>query len=205
MKSRKRVGFLVLCIMFACTTFVEATLTIATFDDPAKNSSTPLFKVDLTTDPNITGEWYGTDLSLHIPYSGQTFHNVIFTMPEVDIDLSHTDPLKGTKTEDGEIMFFDPCDMVNPLIQIEFDSAWLTFFGFGGSESFSGNTVTISGSQISGQLTEETAFSFSFANQVPVDGGFTATFTSSAIPEPATLALFGIGTLITLTRRRRSD
>ena len=207
MKSKKGVGLLILCTMFVCTTLVEATLTIATFDDPAEDSDSAFFTVDLTNNL-ITGEWDEPGLSLDIPYSGQTFHNVIFTMPDVQITaLSH--PLKGTKTEDGEIMFFDPADMVNPLIRIEFDSAWLTFYGFGGSESFSGDAVTISGSQISGQLTEEAAFSFSFANQVALNddwgNGFeaTAAFTSSAVPEPATICLLGLGALATLTRRRR--
>jgi hypothetical protein len=208
MKSKKGVGLLILCTMFACTTFVEATLTIATFDDPAEDSDSAFFTVDLTNNL-ITGEWDEPGLSLDIPYSGQTFHNVIFMMPEVQI-TALTHPLKGTKTEDGEITFFDPCDMVNPLIRIEFDSAWLTFYGFGGSESFSGDNVTITGWGINdATLTDNAAFSFSFANQVVLNddwvNGFeaTAAFTSSAVPEPATLALLGIGALITLTRKRR--
>lgn len=208
MKSKKEVGLLILCTMFVCTNLVEATLTIATFEDPALDSSTPLFTVDLTNN-RITGEWDGTGLSLDIPYSGQTFPDVIFTMPDVDI-TTDTDPLMGTRTEGGEITFFDPADMVNPLIRIEFDSAWLTFYGFGGSESFSGDNVTITGWGINdATLTDNAAFSFSFANQVVLNddwvNGFeaTAAFTSSAVPEPATLALLGIGALATLTRRRR--
>ena len=208
MKSKKGIGFLVLCIMFVCTALVEATSTIATFDDPAGYSNATLFTVDLTNG-TINGEWDGTGLSLDIPYFGLTFHNVNFTMPEVQITaISY--PLKGTKTEGGEIKFFDPTDMVNPLIWIEFDSAWLTFYGFGGSESFSGDNVTITGWGVGdATLTEEAAFSFSFANQVALNddwvNGFeaTAAFTSSAIPEPATLTLLGIGALATLTRRRR--
>ena len=211
MKSKKRVSFLVLCTMFVCTTLVEATLTIATFDDPAGDSDSAFFTVDLTTDPEtINGEWDGTGLSLDIPYSGQTFHNVNFTMPEVQI-TALTHPLKGTKTEGGEITFFDPAvSTVDPLIEISFDSAWLTFYGFGGSDSFSGDNVTITGWGVGdATLTEEAAFSFSFANQVALNddwvNGFeaTAAFTSSAIPEPATLTLLGIGALATLTRRRR--
>ena len=56
MKSKKGVGFLVLCIMFVCTILVEATFTIATFDDPTEGSNTPLFTVDLTND-EISGGW----------------------------------------------------------------------------------------------------------------------------------------------------
>lgn len=210
MKSKIRVGFLVLCIMFVFTTLVEATLTmtIATFDDPAEDSTTELFTVDLTTDL-ITGGWDETGLSLDIPYSGQTLPDVIFTMTEVQI-TSETAPLKGTKTDGGVIMFFDPSDMVNPLIQIDFDSAWLTFYGYGGSDLLSGDNVTISGSEIGGATLTDEAFSFSFANQEALYGdwsnGYTATaaFTSSAIPEPATIFLLGIGAaLMTLTRKKR--
>jgi len=51
--------------------------------------------------------------------------------------------------------------------------------------SFSGPIITI--------LLEEELFAFSFANQITTPDGFTwtAAFTSSVIPEPATLTLLG--------------
>jgi hypothetical protein len=76
-------------------------------------------------------------------------------------------------------------------------------------DQFFADGVVIIGSQISGTLTNE-SFSFSFGSLEPIGGdwgnGYTATaaFTSSATaPEPATIALFAIGGLITLTRKKR--
>jgi len=205
MKSKKRIGFLVLCIMFVCTTLVEATLTIATFDDPAVNSTTPLFMVDLIND-EITGGWADsqTGLDLDVVYSGHTFSDAFFTMTTV----SYTGGLMGGSTGGGTVKFFADGQSTGttPLIQIDFNSATLSPTGLGGAELF-GNDVTISGSEIGGATLTDEAFSFSFANQVllPDEGGFTATsaFTSSAVPEPATITLLGISSLSLILRRRR--
>ncbi len=216
MKSKKRVGFLVLCIMFVCTTLVEATLTIATFEDPAENSSTPLFKVDFNTE-RITSEWDDnshTGLNLNVVYSGTPpYTDAFFTMtdPGGAPGVEYTHGIGGGDTSGGIIKFFNPGDNPatdDPLIQIDFDSATLSPTSLGGVELF-GNDVTISGSEIEigGAILTDEAFSFSFANQVllPEEGGFTATsaFTSSAVPEPATLALLGFGSLSLILRRRR--
>jgi hypothetical protein len=73
-------------------------------------------------------------------------------------------------------------------------------------ELFEAGNVTITGREITGLLTNE-SFSFSFANHalLPVDDGYTATaaFTSSAVPEPATILLFGMGGLIMAFARKR--
>jgi len=204
MKSKKRVGFLVLCIMFVCTTLVEATLTIATFDDPAVDSTTPLFTVDLNND-EITGGWPDTQtgLDLNVVYSGHTFSDAFFTMTPV----SYTGGLMGGSTGGGTVKFFadNQSTATTPLIQIKFDSATLSPTSLGGVELF-GNDVEISGSEIGGATLTDEAFSFSFANQVIwPEEGFTATsaFTSSAVPEPATLALLGLSSLSLILRRRR--
>ena len=205
MKSKKRIGFLVLCIMFVCTTLVEATLTIATFDDPAMDSSTPLFTVDLNTN-FITGGWddLKTGLDLDVIYSGNTFVDAFFEMTPV----SYTGGLMGGPTGGGTVKFFADGQStgMTPLIQIDFNSAALSPTSFGGVELF-GNDVTISGSEIGGATLTNEAFSFSFANQIllPDEVGFTATsaFTSSAVPEPATVALLGFGSLSLILRRRR--
>ncbi len=205
MKSKKRIGFLVLCIMFVCTTLVEATLTIATFDDPAAGSTTPLFRIDLHNDL-ITGGWLDsqTNLTLEVVYSGNTFVDAFFEMTA----LSYTGGLMGGSTGGGTVKFFadNQSTATTPLIQIDFDSAFLSPTSLGGVELF-GNDVTISGSEIGGATLTDEAFSFSFANQVllPNEGGYTATsaFTSSAVPEPATVALLGLGALSLLHRRKK--
>jgi len=192
--------------MFVCATSVEATLTIATFDDPAADSTTPLFTVDLNNDL-ITGGWTDlqTGLDLDVVYSGNPFPDAFFTMTSV----SYTGDIAGGSTGGGTIKFFADGQSTGttPLIRIDFNSAAISPIGFGGLELFALNDVTISGSEIGGGTLTNEAFSFSFANQVmlPGDDGYTATaaFTSSAVPEPATLALLGIGALATLIRRRR--
>ena len=209
MKSKKRVSFLVLCTMFVCTTLVEATETIATFDDPAGGSDSAFFTVDLTNNL-ITGEWADsqTGLNLDVVYSGNPFPDAFFTMTPV----SYTGDIMGGSTGSGTIKFFadNQNTSTTPLIQIVFDSATISPIGFGGLELFALNDVTISGSVLGGATLTDEAFAFSFANQVALNddwvNGFeaTAAFTSSAIPEPATLTLLGIGALATLTRRRRS-
>lgn len=202
----KKFGFLVLCTMLIYTTSVEAvtTMTIATFDDPALSSTTHLFEVNLTNNL-ITGGWDDsqTNLDLDVVYSGNTFYDAFFVI----IPVSYTGNIAGGITGSGTIKFFadNQSTSTTPLIQIDFDSANISLNSFGALELFSTNVVTIHGTEIGVPLTDE-AFSFSFANQValPIDHGYTATaaFTSSAVPEPATVFLLGIGGLITVSRRR---
>jgi len=208
MKSKKGIGFLVLCTMLVCTASAGAvTMTIATFDDPAVNSTMPLFTIDLTTH-FITGGWSDlqTGLDLNVVYSGRIFYDAFFVMTPV----TYTGGLTGGSTGRGAIKFFEDNQSTStpPLIQIDFDSANLSPTGFGALELFALNDVTISGSEIGAATLTDEAFSFSFANQVmlPGDDGYTATaaFTSSAVPEPATIMLFGIGGLMTLIRKRRA-
>jgi hypothetical protein len=176
-----------------------------------------LFKVDFNTE-RITSEWDDnshTGLNLNVVYSGTPpYTDAFFTMtdPGGAPGVEYTQGIGGGDTGGGIIKFFNPGDNPatdDPLIQIDFDSANLSPTGFGGLELFALNDVTISGSVLGGATLTDEAFAFSFANQVLLNNdwgnGFeaTAAFTSSAVPEPATLALLGIGALITLTRRRR--
>ena len=186
-----------------------STVTIATFADPSMDSANPLFTVDIVANDEITGGWDDTEtgLSLEIPYSGNTFPNAFFTMTPV----SYTGAIAGGQTGGGIIKFFADGQSMSttPLIQIDFDLAHVTPFSFGGMDQFYADDVTITGSEIAGPLTDE-SFAFSFANQVPISGdwnnGYTATasFTSSAVPEPATIALLGLGALSLLRRKRKA-
>jgi len=79
-----------------------------------------------------------------------------------------------------------------PLVRLDFDSATLSPGSLAADDLLSLNGVVITGSAVPGGLSQE-AFAFAFANHavLPNQSGFTATasFTSSAIPEPSMLML----------------
>jgi hypothetical protein len=187
-------------------------ITIATFADPSKNSSDPLFTVDFAG-MTLDGGWSDTktDLTLQIPYNGHTFPNAWFDMDQVTI-ISKTPTAWGTfgQTGRGEIRFYADTTSTNPLVVIDFNDGLVSPAGFASNEAmFTLANVTFSGSEITSPLSGE-QFSFSFANlaylpnSTNFNDGFTATaaFTSSAVPEPATIALLAIGSLLVLKKKK---
>lgn len=170
--------------------------TMATFADPALDGSTPLFTI---TNTDISGGWSGTGLLLQTPgWAAPDYADAKFSMASVPI----TPIVAGFwSTGAGQIDFTD--SMNNVVFTITFQSGFLSLNGVGGSDLF-GNNVTFSGPGVPVGLTEET-FNFSFANFRPTADGatVTASFTSSAVPEPATLGALGIGLAALLRRRRR--
>lgn len=202
---------LVLSAIVAGLTLMVAVLspmqagTIATFSDPASDASTPLMQVDLLNDI-ITGGWADSQmgLDLEVVYTGNIFEDAFFTMTA----LTYTGDINGGVTGGGAIKFYKDGDSSDvsavPLVQFDFDSAYISPVTLGSHELFFEN-VTITGSEIFTVLAEE-AFSFSFANQTMTpDGGFVATaaMTSSAVPEPATLTLLSMGLLVLRRGRKR--
>jgi hypothetical protein len=195
----------------------KASLTIATFADPSEDSNNPLFKVDFIN-MKLSGGWADakTGLTLEIPYSGHIFENVWFEM--TDVNITDTDVIFGQKfgqTSSGVINFYEDNNNTDPLLVIDFDSGSVSFDSFGADNEFTAENVTITGSEITGTLSEE-QFTFNFANLAMLpnsnnwDDGFTATasFTSSAVPEPApepaTVCILGLGALSLLRRKRRA-
>jgi hypothetical protein len=169
--------------------------TIATFADPASDGSTPLFALSGST---LSGGWSATGLDLVTPISGDEFPDATFTMT----DLTVLDEQAGTLSG-GTIEFLDNGGGL--ILQIDFDSGQLFApFGFGAS-TLVGHNVSFSGPIIPIELEEE-LFAFSFANQITTPDGFTwtAAFTSSAIPEPATVSLLALGAVAMALSRRRA-
>jgi len=183
---------------------VKADFTVATFADPSGNSNNPLFTVDFTS-LTLDGNWPDTKTNLTLQIYDNNFPNAWFTMNEVTI-LSSIVP--GTYlTGPGEIRFYKDNTNTNPLIVIDFNNGTVSQINFGAGSEFNAENVTITGSQIIGSLSQE-SFSFSFANTAILPGGhsgFTATaaFTSSAVPEPATFCLLGLGALSLVSRKKR--
>jgi hypothetical protein len=185
----------------------KATMTIATFDDPSANSGNPLFTVDLQNNL-ITGGWGDdkTGLTLDIPYSGNTFTDAWFTMTEVVI-VAHA----PGDTGGGEINFYADGSTTGPLLAISFGSGHVDYHNLGADGIFIANNVAITGSEIGSVILSEVEFSFGFANLAYLEDsenwndGFTATatFDSSAVPEPATIALLGLGALSLIGRKKR--
>lgn len=168
--------------------------TIATFADPAADASTPLFDFDGST---LTGGWSSTGLTLLTPASPlPDFDDVTFSM--TPLTASGAAPFYSLGG--GTIEFFDGVDL---LMRIEFDGGTLAApFGFGSSE-FASQNVVFSGPIVPPGLSGE-AFAFSFANPVgsPSDFTVTASFTSSAIPEPASMLLVLLGVPMAIRHRR---
>ena len=201
----KKMG-VVAFVAFLMVSPAMASFTVATFADPSATSANPLFTVDLAAN-TITGGWADskTGLDLYIPGSG-TFTDAFFTFAS-----TYTGLASGGVTGGGTIKFFkDNQDTTTaPLIQIDFAKGYVNPYGLGAIDEFFADGVVITGTEVSGTLSDE-SFSFSFANQKSINGnwnnGFTATaaFTSSAIPEPATMAIFGIGAMLMLRLRKRA-
>ncbi|MGA2915753.1 MAG: PEP-CTERM sorting domain-containing protein [Sedimentisphaerales bacterium] len=203
----------ILSVAFA-TSDAKASYTVATFFDPSNSSSNPLFNVNFTT-LKLTGGWDDskTGLTLQVPCTDHNYPNAWFNLtsptgaPYIGITNTYTLPW-GTvgQTGPGVVKFYKDGTSTNPLIVVGFDGGVVSMSNFGASE-LTANTVTITGSEISGTLTQE-EFSFSFANTVslPNNGGFTATasFTSSAVPEPATIGLLCLGALKLVTRKGKN-
>ena len=168
--------------------------TIATFADPSPSGANPLFELDGFS---FTGEWKEPGLTLLMPITGQVYPNATFEM--TGLTWNGTTGLTG-----GTLTFYDAAQVL--VLQIDFDAAWYFGpFGFGATD-LAGQMVTMTGPGLPAGLYEE-SFAFSFANQATTPTGFTwtASFTSSAIPEPTSLSLLGLGLMhgLTATARRR--
>jgi len=172
--------------------------TIATFSDPSPNGTQPLFAfTSAGSAGTLSGSWTGTGLLLETPgVPAPDFPDARFTMAPVTATGGPTLWTLGP----GRISFQNSSGTEQMFIS--FNGGTLTTpVGFGGSD-FVGNGVTFGGPIIPPGLSGE-AFAFSFANPIgtPENYTVTAAFTSSAVPEPASVALLALGGMLALRRR----
>lgn len=169
--------------------------TIATFADPAPNGNNGQHLFELT-DSTLRAGWQSSGLDLITPITGGLYQDATFTMTDLTVD-------EFGATSGGTIQFHESGGAL--ILQIDFDAGQLYApFGFGATSLIEGQNVSFSGPIVTIPLELE-SFAFSFANQVTTPTGFTwtAAFTSSAIPEPATAMLLVLGSAaLAFTRRR---
>jgi hypothetical protein len=195
----------IICLFFA--NFASAdTVTVAAFADPSGNSFDPLFSVNWT-EKTVEGGWadYRTGLNLIVKVTGSdvVFNNAWFAMSQLEvIEMTNLWGNIYGKTGAGTINFYQDNTSQNPVLTIAFDESFISQQSVG-SKDFFGQNVTITGSAVPFQLSME-EFSFSFVNVTNNPDGFTATasFNASAVPEPMTIALLGLGGIVLLRKRR---
>jgi hypothetical protein len=184
-----------------------ASVTVATFSDPSGNANNPLFTVDWTNSI-INGGWADSqsNLNLQIPLTNSSIPDAWFDMDQLAI--TGTMVFGGVKygtTGAGQIRFYASGSTTNPVMQIDFLTGNVGR-QFLAADEFYANNVNITGSAIPYALSLE-QFSFSFANvtNLPDREGFTSTasFTSSAVPEPATMFLLVLGSIALLAKRKK--
>lgn len=196
-KMEKKVLMTIALIVMAMAASVYAgTVTVATFDDPATGSAENLFTVNYGAG-TIEGGWAGTGLTLEVPVAGgASYDDVTF---ELD-PLAFSSTPNGNFTNSGSIRFMSGGVEV---LNIAFDQLHIQGRNSGlDAQDVYGDNVTITGPGVPVGLTQE-SFGFSFTNVIDDQGLVTATasFTSSAVPEPATMALLALGGL--MIRRRK--
>lgn len=194
-----------------------ATITVATFADPAVNSNTPLFNVNSAGNA-ITGGWTDSRVGLNLQVAGNPlrFVDAWFTMNTteslVSAPLGINDPqnmwgMYFGKTGAGVITFYKNSSN-DKILKVEFNKAYVTPSSFGISQSLD-PTASIKITDYTGSGAFGTAgvsFSFGFVNidNMLAAPGYNATssFSLSSVPEPTTIVLLSMGALSLIRKRK---
>lgn len=199
LKNEKKVLVFVALLVFAMTASAFAgvqTVKVAAFADPAAGSAEPLFTVDYGQGL-LSGGWSGSGLTLDVPVTGNSYDDVTFTMTDMTFAADRGDFY--TNNGPGVIRFYDGN---TEILTVSFDRIYIQGRNSGlDAQDIYGDNVTISGIGMENLSDEQ--FGFSFANVVTNDDIVTATasFTSSAVPEPTTLAILAVGGLFLRKRK----
>jgi hypothetical protein len=195
MSYRSLLPAALVAVLASAGTSVASSMTFATFSDPSTSASDFMFLMP-SDYSGLRGSWTVPGLTLQVPFAGQTFNDVKFELTTTSGDL----------TQPGRIDFSTSTG--DKLMTVAFTSATLAEFGFGARDTVANPDrveITYYPWGLDWNPTNE-MFSFSFANvaEYQSSGDYltaTAAFSSSAIPEPTTVALLAIGCAILIRRR----
>lgn len=194
----------------ATLTLAQASFTVGTFADPVANSSQNFFEFNRLSSNSATleGAWLNDGLHLLTPgIVAPDQFNVRFEMRDAQESavLVFTDAQSNGSylSGPGYIRFFNASNLT--VLRIDFDSALLTSSGV--TAGFGAGTQAYMSGSIVEPGWDFEHFSFAFSNfNIINNNNFTmsSSFTSSAVPEPATVAALALGAAALLRRRKSS-
>lgn len=172
--------------------------TVGAHSDPSPSGAAPVFNV---TDFTVSGSWLqpGLTLSIQAPGAVATYSDVNFRFGPVS--------RSGNTLGAGSALYYTN-DINNPLFSITWQSGFIVEPFLAGASFFTASGVNFGGSAIAalnpaGWSNQQ--FTYSFANPGGIGGPertYTASMTSSAVPEPATMTVLALAALAAARRRR---